>query len=330
VTAVSLDARRGVVAGVIDSLLWAVTALYWPLLEPATDLEILGHRLVWAVLFMTLIVVVAGRARAFGALVSDRRTVLLLAAAAVAITVNWAGFIWGVNHGHVVEASLGYFINPLMTVLLGVGVLREQVRPSQWVAIGLALVAVLVVTLDFGHLPWYALMLSVTGGCYALFKKQADAGAFESLALETVIVAPVALVYLLYGTGSGVATFTDLGPGHALLLVGGGLVTVVPLLFYGYAATRLPLVTLGLLNYLAPLTTFALGVLYFGESLELATWLAFALIWAALGVFALDTVRELYGSGSAAATGATRSCVGGDARETSRGEGEAHGADRSA
>jgi len=318
VTEVSVGARRGVAAGVIDSLLWAATALYWPLLEPATDLEILGHRLVWAALFMGLIVVVAGRAQAFRTLVRDRRKVLLLAGASVAITVNWAGFIWGVNHGHVVEASLGYFINPLMTVLLGVGVLRERVRPSQLVSIGLAFVAVLVVTVDLGHLPWYALVLSVTGGCYGLFKKQAGAGAFESLALETVTVAPVALLYVLYGTGTGAATFTDLGAGHALLLVGGGLVTVIPLLFYGYAATRLPLVTLGLLSYLAPVTTFALGVLYFGESLDLATWLAFALIWAALGLFALDTVRELYGSGSAAATGATWSYVGGDVRETNR------------
>jgi chloramphenicol-sensitive protein RarD len=278
-------------AAVIDCLLWAAAALYWPLLQSSPDAEILGHRLVWAALFMACILAATGHVGTLRALVRHRRKVLYLVGAAVAITVNWAGFIWGVNHGHVVEASLGFFINPLMTVLLGVVVLGERVRPGQWVAIGLAALAVLVVSVDYGHLPWYALMLAFSGGFYGLFKKKADTGPYESLALETAVVAPAALVYLLLSASRGRSTFATQGIDHALLLVGGGLVTVTPLLFYGYAVTRVPLVTLGLVGYLAPAATFVLGIAYFRETLGPARLVGFVLVWVALAVVAVETVR---------------------------------------
>lgn len=284
------EVDRGMAAAVVDCLLWAAAALYWPLLAGTSDDgEILGHRLVWAALFMALIVAATGRSRSCRALVRQPRKMALLAGAAVAITANWAGFVWGVNHGRVVEASLGFFLNPLLTVLLGVLVLGERVRPWRWVSISLGGVAVLIVTLDYGALPWFALTLGLSGGCYALFKKKADAGPYESLAVETALVAPFALAYLLCRGGD--STFAVDAPGHALLLAGSGLVTVAPLLFYGYAARRVPLVTLGLIGYLAPVAIFALGILYFGESLEPARWAGFGLIWAALTVFALDTLR---------------------------------------
>jgi chloramphenicol-sensitive protein RarD len=284
---------RGVSAGIIDCLLWAAAAMYWPLLGSSSDGEILGHRLVWAALCMVLAVIATGRVGSLLGLVRQRRKMLFLVGASLSISVNWAGFVWGVTHGRIVEASLGFFINPLMTVLLAVLVLREKVRPWQWVAIGLACLAVLVVTVDLGRLPWYALLLSVSGGSYGLFKKQADAGPYESLAVETAIVAPVGLVFLLVSAGAGHSTFVSLGAAHSLLLIGGGVVTVAPLLFYGYAATRVPLVTLGLIGYLAPLATFALGILYFGQTLEPARWAGFALIWFALVVFAVDAVRMI-------------------------------------
>lgn len=285
------ETTRGVAAAVVDSLLWAATALYWPLLDSSADSEILGHRLVWALVLMGLIVAVAGRAGAFRELLGRGRSLALLVGAAGAITANWAGFIWGVNHGHVVEASLGFFINPLMTVLLGVVVLGERLRPWQLASVGLAVVAVLVVTVEYGELPWYALMLAVTGGLYGLFKKQAAAGPFESLALETAVVAPFALVFLLWQAGQGQSTFVTDSIGHTALLVGGGLVTVTPLMFYGYAALRVPLVTLGVINYLAPVATFLLGILYFREPMEPVEWAGYALIWLALVLFTLDGLR---------------------------------------
>lgn len=282
--------RRGVVAGVVDTTLWATTVLYWPHLRPATDSEILAHRLVWACVFMAVVVVVTRRTRSFRALLRNPRSVGLLVAAALSITVNWAGFIWGANHGHVVGASLGFFINPLVTVLLGVAVLGERLRPGQLAAIGLAAAAVVVVTVDFGHPPWFALLLAVSGGLYGLCKKKAAAGAFESLALETLVVAPIALVFLLWQVRHGRSTWLELGLGHALLLVGGGLVTIIPLTFFGYAATRVPLVTLGVIGYLAPIGTFTLGITYFGERLDPLQWVGYLILWVALLLFTVDSM----------------------------------------
>lgn len=286
------QSTRGAVASVVDCLLWAATALYWPLIDSAQDAEILGHRLVWAVLFMAVVVVAAGRLGALRDLLRTPRRFLLLAGAGVAISVNWAGFIWGVNNGHVVEASLGFFINPLMTVLLGVVVLRERVEPGQWAAIGLGTVAVLVLAVDYGHVPGFVLLLALSGGIYAFLKKQADAGPYESLTVETAVVFPFAAGYLVWNASAGRSTFADRGAEHALLLVGGGLVTVVPLLFFGYAVTRLPLVTIGLIGYLAPVATFLLGVLYFGEDLDPARWVGTLLVWVALAIFAVDAFRR--------------------------------------
>jgi chloramphenicol-sensitive protein RarD len=293
--------QRGLIAGVIDTLLWASTVLYWPHLKPSSDGEILAQRLVWAFVFMMVLLALTSRLGSFRRLLADRHTASLLVGAALSITISWAGFIWGVNHDHVVEASLGFFFSPLVTVLMGVLALREPVRPWQLAAIGFVVVAVAVETVAYGKVPWFALMLAISGGLYGLFKKQASAGALESLALETTVVAPFALVFLIVDAAAGHLTFVSLGLGHALLLIGGGLVTVTPLIFFGYAASRVSLVLLGIIGYLAPMGTFVLGLVYFHEHLPASQLTGYVLVWIALVVFTIDSVVASRTSAEAAA-----------------------------
>jgi chloramphenicol-sensitive protein RarD len=286
------EQRRGLSLGLAAYLIWGGFPLYWPLLEPAGPVEILAHRILWSMLTMGLLVLVLRRTRQFRALLGSRRTLLLLTAAACAITLNWAVFIYGVNSGRVVETSLGYFVNPLVTVLLGVVVLGERLRRLQWVAMGIALVAVVVLTVDYGRPPWVAIALAVSFASYALFKKSANAGAVESLALETTIVAPFAAAYVGYLVATGASSFGTDGAGHALLLATTGLVTAVPLICFGGAATRIPMTTLGLLQYLTPVLHLALGLLYFHEEMPPGRWVGFALVWTALVLFTYEATTH--------------------------------------
>ena len=242
---------------------------------------------------MGALVLVLRRTTAFRAMVRDRRVVRLLTRSAPRlITVNWATYIWGVNNGHVVETSLGYFINPLVTVLMGVFILGERLRPWQWTALGISAVAVVVLTLDYGRLPWVALVLAFSFGSYGLCKKQVGAPAVESLTLETMVIAPLALTYLTVLSLRGDSSFTHHGVGHVLLFMTTGLVTAVPLICFGGAAIRVPLVTLGLLQYLAPVLQFALGVLWFHEAMPLGRWVGFLLVWVALVIFTVESLRH--------------------------------------
>ena len=282
---------KGVAFGVAAYVLWGAFPLYWPLLEPAGAFEILAHRLIWSVVVMAALVVVMRRTRQFHRLITTRRTLGLLALAGLTVSVNWTGYIWGVNHGYVVETSLGYFINPLVTVLMGVLVLGERMRPLQWVALGIGAGAVLVLAVDYGRPPWIALLLAFSFGTYGLLKKQAGAGAVESLALETAVVAPLALAYVVVLGATGHGHFTSEGAGHTLLFMSAGLVTAVPLICFGAAAVRVPLVVLGLLQYLAPILQFALGVLHFHEDMPVGRWIGFGLVWVALVVFTYEALR---------------------------------------
>ncbi|GGO90295.1 protein RarD [Nocardioides phosphati] len=286
------EQRRGLLLGAAAYGIWGLFPLFWPLLEPAGALEILAHRVIWSAVAMTTVVVALRRRAAVGALVADRRRLRWLAVAAVVVACNWGGYIWGVNNGHVVETSLGYFINPLVTVVLGVTVLGERLRTLQWAALGLALVAVVVLTVDYGRPPWIALLLAISFGIYGLAKKQAAAGAVESLAVETAFLAPLALAYAV-GLGlTGHSTFASEGVGHAALLASAGLVTAVPLVLFGAAATRMPLVVLGLLQYLAPVIQFALGVLLFHEEMPVGRWIGFGLVWLALALLTAESLRH--------------------------------------
>ncbi|HSE69784.1 MAG TPA: EamA family transporter RarD [Nocardioidaceae bacterium] len=284
------ETRRGFFLGAAAYAMWGLFPLYWPLLEPAGAVEILAHRVFWSLVVMLVLVLVAGRIGHLRSLLADRRTMGILGLAAGVIAVNWGTYIWGVNNGHVVETSLGYFINPLVTVLMGVVILGERLRNLQWVALGIAAVAVLGLTVEYGRPPWVALVLAFSFGSYGLAKKKANVGAVESLTVETLVLAPVAAGYILWLVGQGTSTFGTEGAGHALLIMTTGVVTAVPLICFGAAATRVSLTTIGLLQYLAPTIQFALGVLVFHEAMPPMRWVGFGLVWVALVMFTYEAV----------------------------------------
>jgi chloramphenicol-sensitive protein RarD len=272
--------------------MWGIFPLYWTLLEPAGAVEILAHRICWSLVVMVALVLLLRRTAQLRAIFASPRVLLLLSVASVVIALNWGGFIWGVNNDRVVEVSLGYFINPLVTVLLGVVVLGERLRALQWIAIGLAAAAVINLTLDYGQPPWVAFLLAFSFGTYGLAKKKADVEAVESLTFETLVLTPVAIGYLVWLWANGSANFGAHGALHALLLVTTGAVTALPLICFGAAAIRISMTTIGLLQYLAPTIQFALGVLVFHEEMTPAKWLGFSLVWVALVIFTGEALRH--------------------------------------
>ncbi|MGY1914746.1 EamA family transporter RarD [Blastococcus sp. SYSU DS0973] len=288
-----MDERRlGVVSGLGAYALWGMFPLYFPLLEPAGGLEIVAHRVLWSLLFVGLLLTVVRRWGHVRAAVGSPRTLLVLAGAAVLIALNWLIYVYGVNSGQVVETSLGYFINPLVSVLLGVVVFAERLRPLQWVAVGIAAVAVVVLTVDYGRPPWIALGVALTFGFYGLMKKLVKVEAAPGLFLETALVAvPAGVVLAVLHTG-GSGTFANAGVGHALLLASAGVATAVPLLLFAAAARRIPLSTVGLLQYLTPLMQLAIGVFVYGEPMPPARLAGFVIVWVALAVFTVDTLRH--------------------------------------
>ncbi|MDQ3612272.1 MAG: EamA family transporter RarD [Actinomycetota bacterium] len=284
--------RRGTLYGAGAYLLWGLFPLYWPLLAPAGALEVLAHRILWSLVVVVVLLGVTRRLPQLRAAVRDRRRLAQISLAAVVIAVNWGTYIYGVTNDRVVETSLGYFVNPIVTVLLGVLVLGERLRPVQWVAMGAAFVAVVVLTVENGSPPWIALVLAFSFGTYGLLKKTAGVGAVEGLAIETAVLFPVAAAYVVAIGIAGQGTFTSEGGGHAVLLALAGVVTAVPLLLFGAAASRVPLTTLGVLQYLAPTMQFLLGVTLFDEPLPIAKLLGFVLVWIGLALFTVDLVRH--------------------------------------
>jgi chloramphenicol-sensitive protein RarD len=277
-----------VILGLAAWVMWGFFPLYWPLLEPAGAVEILAHRIFWSMIVMLgVVLAMRGRGR-LGATFADRRTLWLLATAAALISVNWGTYIYSVNSHHVVEASLGYFINPLVSVLIGVMVLGERLRRLQWAALALAGTAVLALTVEYGRPPWLALILAFSFGFYGLAKKKANAGAVESLVLETLMMAPLALGYIVFLMATAASTFASDVPWHPLLLAGTAVITVVPLLCFAGAATRIPLSTLGLMQYVTPTLQFLLGILVFHEPMPAMRWMGFALIWLALVLYTAE------------------------------------------
>jgi chloramphenicol-sensitive protein RarD len=286
-----VDERRGFLYGATAYLLWGLFPLYWPLLKPAGALEILAHRMLWSLGFVAIVVWRTHAWARVRAVLAVREKRWLLGGAAVVITSNWGTYIWGVNSNHVVETSLGYFINPLFTILLGVLFLHERLRRTQWVAVGIASVAIVVLTVGYGRLPWIALVLATSFGLYGYFKKRAAAGALESLAIETGYLAIPAFATLIVIDVRGDLAFGHHGAGKVSLLVLTGVITVIPLLFFGAATRRLPLSMIGLLQYLAPVLQFLVGVTVDHEKMPTERWVGFALVWVALLVLTVDGLR---------------------------------------
>lgn len=276
--------------GLAAYLIWGSFPLYWPLLEPAAAVEILADRVVWSLVSVAVLLLVTSGRRAWRELPRDGRSLKLLSFAGVLIGVNWGVYIWGVNHGHVVETSLGYFINPLVTVALGVVVLRERLRPAQWSAVGVAAVGVVVLTVQAGRPPWIAFVLAFTFGGYGLLKKIVGVSPMNGLVIEAAMLAPVAVGYLAVQASRGIGTFTTHGAGHAALLASTGVVTVIPLLLFAGSAPRIALSRLGLMQYLTPTIQFVIGVTIKHEPLPAARLVGFCLVWLALGIFTADLV----------------------------------------
>ncbi|MFJ9632046.1 EamA family transporter RarD [Streptomyces sp. NPDC101175] len=283
--------RTGLLNGFAAYGMWGLVPLFWPLLKPAGAAEILAHRMVWSLAFVVAALLVVRRWAWIGELLRQPGKLGLITIAAGFITVNWGVYIWAVNSGHVVEASLGYFINPLVTIAMGVLLLKERLRPAQWAAVGVGLAAVIVLTVGYGQPPWISLCLAFSFATYGLVKKKVNLGGIESLAAETAIQFLPALGYLLWLSAHGEATFAQEGAGHAALLASTGIVTALPLVCFGAAAIRVPLSTLGLLQYLAPVFQFLLGILYFHESMPPARWAGFTLVWLALVLLTTDAWR---------------------------------------
>ncbi|MBG0853272.1 EamA family transporter RarD [Streptomyces spinoverrucosus] len=271
--------------------MWGLVPLFWPLLKPAGSVEILAHRMVWSLAFVAVALLFVRRWSWAGELLRQPRRLGLITVAAAVITVNWGVYIWAVNNGQVVEASLGYFINPLVTIAMGVLLLKERLRPVQWAAVGIGFAAVLVLTVGYGRPPWVSLVLAFSFATYGLVKKKVNLSGLESLTAETAIQFLPALGYLLWLTAQGGSTFHTEGVGHAALLAATGIVTALPLVCFGAAAIRVPLSTLGLLQYLAPVFQFLLGVLYFREAMPPERWAGFALVWLALTLLTWDALR---------------------------------------
>ncbi|MBM7387456.1 chloramphenicol-sensitive protein RarD [Clavibacter michiganensis] len=285
--------RTGLIAAVGAYGLWGVLPVFFLLLVPAGAFEIVGWRILFSLLVCAVVITAARRWGRVAAIVRRPRILLGLGLAGHLILVNWTVYVYGTLSGHVVETALGYFINPIVTVLLGVLLLRERLRPLQWTAVGLSAVAVAVIAVGYGQLPWVSLALAGSFGLYGLVKKRVSgaADALSGLALETAWLVPAATTMLVItGAGAGL-TIGTVSLGHTLLLVSTGVVTAGPLLLFGLAAGRLPLSVIGLTQYLAPLLQFAFGVFVMHEAMPPERWAGFAIVWAALVLLTIDMLR---------------------------------------
>jgi chloramphenicol-sensitive protein RarD len=274
--------------------LWGILPVYFLLLVPAGAIEIVGWRVIFSVVFCAILLSVTRGWPRLLTILRDRRTSVTLGFAGVLILVNWIVFIFATVTGHVVEAALGYFTNPIVTVLLGVFVLRERLRPLQWIAIGVSAIAVVVLALNYGSFPWIALALAFTFGFYGLVKKRVGGtvDAISGLTIETMWIAPIAIIMIVVTASTTGLSIGTVSPGHTLAIVGTGVITAVPLLLFAAAARRLPLVHLGLVQYLAPILQFLIGVFVLGEDMPPARWVGFAIVWLALALLTIDMLSS--------------------------------------
>jgi chloramphenicol-sensitive protein RarD len=281
----------GLLFGVSAYTLWGLFPIYWPLLKPANPLEIVSHRAVWTLVFCFIILALTKTLKSTLSLLKRPKIVAGLFLGSILISINWIIYIYAANNEHVVEASLGYYINPIVVIATGVIVLKEKMRPLQWLAVGIATLGVAVLTIDYGRLPWIALGLALSWGSYGLVKKQLGLGALEGLSIETLLSSGFYLAYLIWLGNQGEGHFTY-SLTLTLLLIGGGAVTAIPLLLFNGSTNRLPLTLIGLLQYITPTIQFCIGVWYFHEDMPTARWVGFLIIWVALMSLAIDLVKS--------------------------------------
>lgn len=271
--------------------MWGLFPLYWPLLRPATPYEIVAHRAVWTLVFCLFVLAFKKQLRILVTHLKNRKTLFGLAATSALISINWIVYIWATNTGHVVEASLGYYINPLVIIAFGVLLLKEKMRPGQWMAVGIATIGVLVLAIDYGRLPWIALALAFSWGSYGVIKKKLGLGALEGLTIETMVAFLPYSIYLFTLTANGTAQFGH-NAGLTTLLISAGAITAIPLLLFNGSTTRLPYTIIGLLQYITPTIQFSIGVWVRHEAMPTARWIGFVIIWLALVALTVDLVRS--------------------------------------
>ena len=285
------EERRGVWLAVGAYIMWGLLPIYWKALHNVPAAAILANRIVWSAVFVTVLLSVQRHWGWLPAALRSRRTVLTYVGAGVLLSINWYIYIWAVNAGFLVDSSLGYFITPLINVLLGVLVFRERLRMTQWVAVGLATAGVLYITFTYGQLPWIGLSLALTFGVYGLVKKRARLPSLEGMALETGAILLPALAFLVYEETAGAGVLGHVDWWTTLLLIGTGVITVIPLLWFADAAQRIPLSMLGLIQYIAPTLMFLIGLLAYHEAFDMHKLVGFILIWAALVVYWTTSMR---------------------------------------
>lgn len=277
--------NKGILSGIGAYALWGFFPIYWKYLHDVPALQVIGHRIGWSFLLLMLVILVSGQWNEFRSSVSQPKVIGIYTIAGVLLSINWLVYVWGVNAGFIVETSLGYFINPLLSVLLGVIFLRERLRPAQWIPVAIAAIGVIYLTAVYGRLPWIALSLAFSFGFYGLVKKLAPLGSLHGLTLETGIVFPAALIYLLIVEASGTGAFLHDSTLIDLFLVGAGVVTTIPLLMFASAAREIPLTLIGLLQYIAPTLQFLIGVFIYKEPFDRSHFIGFGIVWVALVIF---------------------------------------------
>lgn len=284
--------KQGVLYAVFAYLVWGLLPLYWKLFQQVAAWEILAHRILWSVVFVAVLLVITRRWRQMWGAVSEPKQKLAILISSLFISANWLIFIWAVNNGHVIQTSLGYYINPLINVLFGVLFLKEKLRIGQWAAIALATVGVSIITIQYGEVPWISISLALTFASYGLAKKVVSLDSMIGLAWETLLVFPLSLLYLIYLHASGTDTTSALSGWQLILLSLAGVATALPLYWFALATKSLPLSTVGFIQYLAPSTSLLLAIFVFGESFTTTHFISFGFIWSALVVFTITTVRK--------------------------------------
>jgi len=284
--------RNGIISAIVAYVLWGVLTVYWKFLQTVPAFEIVCHRIVWSFVFVTFLLIWKNRWQWLQQIRERPATLITFLGTSGVLLLNWCTYIWAVNAGHVVDASLGYFINPLVSVLLGVIFLRERLRPWQWIAIGLAAGGVIFLTWSCGVFPWIAVTLAISFGSYGLLRKTAPLGALKGLSLESTILFLPALAYLVYLELTGSASFGHAGIATSVLLASAGVVTASPLLLFASATRQIRLATVGILQYITPTLQCLLGVLVYGEALTGPRLIGFGVVWTALLIYFLEGVVE--------------------------------------